>query len=190
MTYTTHFLAQNKVTLLHSLSCLQSKHFPSVILFNFICSIYHCLILSCLRICLVFCFLFCFVLLCRAVPTAHGSSQARGQIRPTAARLRTPQPPQHRIQATSVTYTTAHGNIRSLTHWARPGIEPASSWILVGFVSTAPQWELPGVFLVGGGCDGGVFLLLSKYTLERREEEKGGGREEKERIINLRFLNS
>ena len=31
----------------------------------------------------------------------------------------------------------------SLAHWARPGIEPASSWILVGFVSAAPQWELP-----------------------------------------------
>ena len=31
---------------------------------------------------------------------------------------------------------------RSLTHWARPGIEPSSSRILVGFVSTAPQWEL------------------------------------------------
>ena len=33
-------------------------------------------------------------------------------------------------------------------HWIpnplrRPGIEPASSWILVGFVSAAPQWELP-----------------------------------------------
>ena len=31
----------------------------------------------------------------------------------------------------------------SLTHWARPGIEPASSWILVSFVSAAPQGELP-----------------------------------------------
>ena len=31
-------------------------------------------------------------------------------------------------------YTTAHGNAGSLTHWARPGIKPASSWILVRFV--------------------------------------------------------
>ena len=31
------------------------------------------------------------------------------------------------------------------THCARPGIEPTSSWILVGFVSTAPQRELPRV---------------------------------------------
>ena len=30
----------------------------------------------------------------------------------------------------SVTYTTAHGSTRSLTHRARPGIEPTSSWML------------------------------------------------------------
>ena len=53
-----------------------------------------------------------------------------------------PQPQQHRIEAESVTYTTAHVNARSLTHWARLGIEPASSWILVGFISTEPQQEL------------------------------------------------
>ena len=34
-------------------------------------------------------------------------------------------------------------NARSLTHWERPGIEPASWWILVGFISTELQWELP-----------------------------------------------
>ena len=34
-------------------------------------------------------------------------------------------------------YTTAHGNTRSLTQWARPGIEPT-----VGLVSTVPQQEL------------------------------------------------
>ena len=44
-----------------------------------------------------------------------------------------PQPQQRQIWAESVNYTTAHGNIRSLTHWARPGIEPASSWVLVRF---------------------------------------------------------
>ena len=33
-------------------------------------------------------------------------------------------------------YTTAHGSARSLTHWARPGIEPSSSWmeLLYGFL--------------------------------------------------------
>ena len=41
-----------------------------------------------------------------------------------------------------LTYTTGHGNARSLTPWARPGIEPASSWILVGFFPAEPPWEL------------------------------------------------
>ena len=39
-----------------------------------------------------------------------------------------PQP--HEIQTMSVTYTTAHGNARSLTHWARLGIELVSPRIL------------------------------------------------------------
>ena len=33
----------------------------------------------------------------------------------------------------------------SLTHWMRPGAEPVSSWILVGFTTTEPQWELPTI---------------------------------------------
>ena len=41
----------------------------------------------------------------------------------------------------SVTYTTAHSNAGSLTHWARPGIEPKTSWFLVGFISAVPQRE-------------------------------------------------
>ena len=41
----------------------------------------------------------------------------------------------------SVTYTTAHPNARSLTHWARPGTEPVSSRMQVGFVSAEPQGE-------------------------------------------------
>ena len=53
-----------------------------------------------------------------------------------------PQPQQHQIRAVSAAYTTAYGNARSLTHWARPGIEPASSWILVRFISAEPQREL------------------------------------------------
>ena len=52
------------------------------------------------------------------------------------SRWSTPQPQQHWIQAMSETHTTAHSNMGSLTHWARLGIEPASSWILVGLVTT------------------------------------------------------
>ena len=36
----------------------------------------------------------------------------------------------------------SHSNARYLTHWAGPGIEPASSWILVGIVTTETQWKL------------------------------------------------
>ena len=39
-------------------------------------------------------------------------------------------------------FTTAYGNAGSLSHWERPGIKPATSWFLVGLVSTMPQREL------------------------------------------------
>ena len=46
----------------------------------------------------------------------------------------------------SVTYTTARSNARSPTHSVGPGIEPTSSWIRVGFLSTEPHRELPDSF--------------------------------------------
>ena len=52
-----------------------------------------------------------------------------------------PQPQQCQIHTTSATYTTAHGNARSSTHWARPGIKPATSWFLVRF---ANHWATTG----------------------------------------------
>ena len=59
----------------------------------------------------------------------HMESNRSRSCRPT------PQPQQRQIQVTSVNYTTAHGNAVSLTHRARPGIKPESSWVLVGFVN-------------------------------------------------------
>ena len=56
------------------------------------------------------------------------------------------QPQQCQIRATSATYTTAHSTAGALTHWSRPGIEPASSRILVRFVSAEPRWELRDFF--------------------------------------------
>ena len=38
--------------------------------------------------------------------------------------------------------TTAQGNARSLTHWARPGIKPVSSRMLVRFISEEPWWQV------------------------------------------------
>ena len=40
-----------------------------------------------------------------------------------------PQPQWRGIRATLAIYATANGNAESLTHWTRPGIEPASSWM-------------------------------------------------------------
>ena len=65
--------------------------------------------------------IYLFILLFRATPAAYGSFQPRGRIR--AAGL-----------------CHSHSNTRSLTHPVRPGIEPASSWILVRFV-TAEAWQ-------------------------------------------------
>ena len=94
-----------------------------------------------------FSFLFFFFVFCRfraaSMTQAYGGSQARGLIRATYSCWSTPQPQQHHIRAAYSTYTTAHGNTGSLTHWVRPGIEPAISWFLVGFISAAPRRELP-----------------------------------------------
>ena len=84
-----------------------------------------------------FFFVFC---LFRAIPVAYGASQARGSNWSCSCWL-PPQPKQHGIWAASVTYSTAHLNAGSLTHWARPGIEPTSSWML-GSLTTEPWWEL------------------------------------------------
>ena len=66
----------------------------------------------------------------RATSMAYGSSQARGRVGAVAASLR-----HSHIWATSETYAAACNNARSWTRWARPGIEPTSSWILVGFLT-------------------------------------------------------
>ena len=73
-----------------------------------------------------------FFFLFRTEPIAYGSSQARGLIGAAAAGLSQNQAMW--IKATSATYTAAHSNVRSLTHWTRPGIEFTSSRILVSFM--------------------------------------------------------
>ena len=83
-----------------------------------------------------FFFFFFFFLLFRAAPAAYGHSQARGQIRAIVAGLHHSQ-----SNARSATYTTTQGNTRSLTHWARTGMEPTSSWILVRFIT---HWATTG----------------------------------------------
>ena len=45
----------------------------------------------------------------------------------------------------TVTYAAACSKARSLTHWARPGIRPAFSWILVRFLT---RWTRTGTLTV------------------------------------------
>ena len=75
-----------------------------------------------------FFFFFFFFLLFRVAPKAHGGSQARGWIGATASLYH------------------SHSNTGSLTHWARPGMEPTTSWFLTRFVSTAPQHGNSGLW--------------------------------------------
>ena len=72
----------------------------------------------------IFCILF---IIFTAAPVAYGSSQARQLASKSTPQ---PQPQQHWIRATSVTYAAAGSHSGSFTHWVRPGIKPASSWTL------------------------------------------------------------
>ena len=126
---------------------------------------------SCGKSIFSFFFFFClFFAISWATPVAYGGSQARGQIRAVASGLH-----------------CSHSNVRCLTHWARLGIEPTSSWILVGFVTTESQGELLFLGFWGSSilflywlqdlhshqqcvCVGGVFPFF--HTLFNIEKQK------------------
>ena len=63
------------------------------------------------------------------------------------SRRPTPETQQCGIRAASSTHTTAPGNAGSSTHWARPGIEPATSCFLVWFVNHRATMGTPRVTL-------------------------------------------
>ena len=88
-------------------------------------------------------------------PMAYGSSQARG-LNQSCSHWPTPQPQQLGIWAVPTTYTIAHSNARSLTHWTRPGIKTTSSWILFGFVTAEPWLKLPNEPIFAGEICGSV----------------------------------
>ena len=56
-----------------------------------------------------------------------------------------PQLQPHQIWATNAAYLAACSNVGSLTPWLRSGIQPASSWMLAGYLS---HWatRTPGFF--------------------------------------------
>ena len=77
----------------------------------------------------------------------------------------TPQPQQLGIRATSATHTTVHSPAGSLTHWARPGMVPASSWILVGFVNHWARMRTPRAFLVHNRSFGSMTSCLARLKI-------------------------
>ena len=83
------------------------------------------------------CFFF-FFLLFRAAPKACGGSQAMGPVGATAASLHH----SHSSTRFERTCDLHHNSWQHLTHCARPGLEPTTSWFLVEFVSTVPTETL------------------------------------------------
>ena len=87
-------------------------------------------------------FFFLLLVFClfRATPTARGGSQARGPIGAVATRL-------HQSQMSDPRWlcNPHHGSQQagSLTHWARPEIEPTTSWFPVRFVSYCTTMRTP-----------------------------------------------
>ena len=122
-----------------------------------------------LKICWLFSFFFLsfFFLLIfyffRGIPVAYGSSQGRGWMGATAAGLHHSH--SNMGSKPHVTYTTTQGTTSSLTHWERPGIEPTSSWILVGFITAEPQWELLLVICLLLSCENSLFWIQNLYQI-------------------------
>ena len=156
--FTSQFLRMNEATMMRADSkWSQCKHINIIILSHRCLSCWRQWWLKCLQFSifsfssLFFCCAMCILLsimtfgnffsgLLRATPMTCGDCQARGRIGAVVDNgLRHSC---RNIRSKPVcNYITAHGNARSLTHWARPGIEPASSWILVRFVSAEPRWK-------------------------------------------------
>ena len=94
-----------------------------------------------------------------ATPKAYGHSQGSNQ---SYSCWPTPPPQQCQIQASSANNTEAHGNGGFLTHWARPGIKLAFSWMLVRLVTAEPQWELCFSFFTS---EMGLEIIMTSWVL-------------------------
>ena len=70
----------------------------------------------------------------------------------------TAKPQQLGIQVASATYTTAHNNAWSLTHWERPGIESTSSWIQSGLLPLNYNFKYFYIDIMMGGAQKGRAL--------------------------------
>ena len=86
-------------------------------------------------------------------------------------------------------YSTVHSNARSLIHWERPGIEPTSSWILVGSITTEPQQKLPGVALsCGEGQQLQLWFNLLAWQLPYAVGLALKSQKKKKKVLAAKFL--
>ena len=79
-------------------------------------------------------------------PVAYGGSQARGRIG---------------IRAVAANLHHSHSNARFLTHWARPGIKPTSSWRLCQILNPEPHCNSRSYVFENGHrelCQGTKFI--------------------------------
>ena len=83
-----------------------------------------------------------FFFLFMAAPRAYGNSQARGWILAIAAGL------SHSNAISELPLRSIPWPTATLDLWARPEVEPVSSWILVGFVITEPGQELESWYIL------------------------------------------
>lgn len=91
-----------------------------------------------------------------ATPTAHGGSLAKGRIVATDAGFHitaTAMPPPN-LDNDLHHNDLHHSNAGSLGHWAGPGIEPMSSWVLVGFINWATMGAPEDHFVAETLCPG------------------------------------
>ena len=126
----------SSTTQMFFISWRDKKHLPSLLLHSGLPSCSLKILVRFLHWGLCVCWSLCFssfsFFLFMTTPVAYGSSWLGSTWSCTC--WPKPQSRQHWIQATSATYTIACNNTGSLTHWARPGMEPTCSW--------TPHWVL------------------------------------------------
>ena len=87
-------------------------------------------------------FFFWSLCLFRSAPAAHGGSQARDQIGAELPAY-TAAISMEDLSCVFDLYLQAHGNAGSLMPGVRPGIEPTTSWFLVGVVNHCARTGTP-----------------------------------------------
>ena len=120
------------------------------------CKMSDCHFPKTLFVCLFVCFA-----LSRATSTACGGSQARGPIEAVA----TGQRQSHsNVGSEPCLQTTPQltATLDPLTHWARPGIQPATSWFLVRFVNHCTTSGTPIFLRLFVRWEGSAVRLITK----------------------------